>query len=102
MFNSGVPEKVIADSSGHRSIKALREYERILPKQQKAVTEVVNNPEKSYNILAESTSTSVPVTASFDSKGQGTLTCTPMTASADSAGYVFSGNISNWTINIGK
>ena len=27
MYNSGVPEKVIADKSGHRSIDGLRAYE---------------------------------------------------------------------------
>ena len=27
MFNVGVPEKIIADKSGHRSIEALRSYE---------------------------------------------------------------------------
>ena len=40
----GVPEKVIAEISGHRSTKALRCYERTSEKLQQAVTKVINNP----------------------------------------------------------
>ena len=43
MFTSGVPEKIIADTSGHKSIKALRCYERISKEQQQQVTVVINN-----------------------------------------------------------
>ena len=30
MFCSGVPEKVVAEISGHKSVKALRQYEIVL------------------------------------------------------------------------
>ena len=43
MFNSGVSEKVITDTSGHKSIKALRCYERKSEQQQQQVTAVINN-----------------------------------------------------------
>lgn len=43
MFNSGVSEKIIADTSGHKSIKALRCYERKSEHQQQQVTAVINN-----------------------------------------------------------
>ena len=44
MFNCGVPEKVIAENSGHRSTKALRCYERTFEDLQQAVTKVINSP----------------------------------------------------------
>ena len=36
MYNRGVPEKLIAEKSGHRSVDALRVYEHTLPELQKA------------------------------------------------------------------
>ena len=42
MFNNGLPEKVIAEMSGHRSVKAWRCYERTSSTQQQAVTASVN------------------------------------------------------------
>ncbi len=36
MFNKGVPEKLIAEKSGHRSLKALRVYERPSVSQEKS------------------------------------------------------------------
>ena len=44
MFNSGIPERVIAENSGHRSTKALRCYERTSQEQQQAATRVINSP----------------------------------------------------------
>ena len=43
MFTKGVPQNIIAETSGHRSTKALRLYERTCVKQQKAVTAVINS-----------------------------------------------------------
>ncbi len=37
MFSNGVPEKVIAEKTGHRSLKALRFYERTPPEMEKAM-----------------------------------------------------------------
>jgi len=45
MFNSGVEEKIIAETSGHKSIKALRVYERTSEQQRKQVTRVINQTE---------------------------------------------------------
>ena len=42
MFNGGVPEKVIAENSGHKSMKALRQYEHTSQDQFRAATECVN------------------------------------------------------------
>ena len=43
MFNNGIPEKVIAETSGHRSIRALRCYEHTSEQQKQAVTAVINS-----------------------------------------------------------
>ena len=45
MFNNGVEEKIIAETSGHKSIKALRVYERTSEQQMKQVTRVINQSE---------------------------------------------------------
>ena len=49
MFNSGIPEKVIAENSGHRSTKALRCYERTSQEQQQTATRVINCPSNTMN-----------------------------------------------------
>ena len=45
MFNGRVPEKVIAENSGHtcRSTKVLQCYEKTSEKLQQAITKVINN-----------------------------------------------------------
>ena len=44
MFNSGLPETIIAENSGHKSTKALRCFEHTSSEQQNAVSKVINNP----------------------------------------------------------
>ena len=43
MFAASVPEKLIAEKSGHRSLKALRSYERTNPNMQMAIDAVIAN-----------------------------------------------------------
>lgn len=43
MYVKGVPEKIIAEKSGHRSLKALRAYERTSSVQEKAAVECVQS-----------------------------------------------------------
>ena len=43
MFNSGIPEKVITETSGHRSTKALRLYEHTSEQQKQDVTKIINS-----------------------------------------------------------
>ena len=45
MFNCGVEEKIIAETSGHKSTKALRVYEHPSEQQMKQVTSVINQSE---------------------------------------------------------
>ena len=48
MFNQGVPEKVIADKSGHKSLDGLRAYEHPSPALKKAAGEVIADPSKNF------------------------------------------------------
>ena len=41
MFNKGVPEKVIAERSGHRSLQAMRNYEHPSVELERAAGEVI-------------------------------------------------------------
>ena len=43
MFNCGVPEKVAAENTGHRSTKALRCYEKTTDELQQVVSEVISD-----------------------------------------------------------
>ena len=80
MFNSGLPEKVIAETSGHRSIKALRCYERTSSVQQQAVTASVNKDANSTDM-------------------NGTVD-NPSAKTSHMATPNFSGNFNNCTINL--
>ena len=50
MFNNGLPEKLIADTSGHKSVKALWCYEHTSFAQQQAVTASVNMVGQDSNV----------------------------------------------------
>ena len=47
LFEAGVPEKVIQNATGHRSLKALRIYERVSKEQEENVSRVLSAPQKS-------------------------------------------------------
>ena len=42
LFRAGVPEKIIQERTGHRSLKALRTYERTTERQHLAVANVLS------------------------------------------------------------
>ena len=44
MFKAGVPEKIIQECTGHRSVKALRMYERTTSSQHIAVSRILSAP----------------------------------------------------------
>ena len=50
MFNKGVPEKVIAEKSGHRSLEALRCYEHTSSELEKAAGKMIANPEEEFSV----------------------------------------------------
>ena len=45
LFTAGVPEKIIQKTTGHKSLSALRDYERVSTKQHQAVSRVLMNCE---------------------------------------------------------
>ena len=51
MFRHGAPEKLIQERTGHRSLEALRSYERLDEVQHKAVSSILSNaPGKSRSM----------------------------------------------------
>ena len=102
MFNCGVPEKVIAENSGHRSTRALRCYEKTSEELQQAVTKVINNPTNSatpecmaFTFQQSSQSTSVTEFKEMVSEDKPVTT-----SSANPSVGAFSGSFTNCTINI--
>ena len=69
LFNAGVPEKVIQDRTGHRSLDGPRKYERISEQQKEAACKVLSlRPEttklaQQEPCTSDCTATSVPSTS---------------------------------------
>ena len=59
MYEKGVPEKIIADKSGHKSMKALRSCEHTSFMQEKAAGECIQHG-KQYEPLVERSTTETP------------------------------------------
>ena len=106
MFSCGVPEKVIAENSGHRSTKALRCYERTSEDLQQAVTKVINNPTNpvSPECMALTFQQSTKSTTSLMQLKEIVSEDKPVTKSSGLAANpsvgAFSGSFTNCTINI--
>ena len=105
-FNSGIPEKVIAENSGHRCTKALRRYERTSQEQQQAATRVINTPGNDHAFQPEkelreaSTELKFYIASSSEALSECKLAVNASNEpSAQSLGG-FSGNFTNCTINI--
>ena len=56
MFSGGVPEKLIAEKTGHRSLQALnyRNYERTPSNMERAIDNVIADPAAGYSLSTES------------------------------------------------
>ena len=89
MFSAGVPEKIIAEKSGHRSLKALRFYEHTSDEQEMAAGEVIGKSTKQFHDVMDSSK--VETEPEPEEKKPD--------VSAGSAHH-FSGNLTNCTINI--
>ena len=50
MFRAGVPEKIIQERTGHRSVKALRTYERTTATQRLSVANVLSSSSNMTNL----------------------------------------------------
>ncbi len=59
MFTAGVPEKLIAEKSGHRSLKALRFYEHTSDEQEIAAGKVIGEVRKKFDEAVASSSSAV-------------------------------------------
>ena len=55
LFNAGVPEKIIQKTTGHHSLSALRDYERVSSEQHQAVSRVLMNGSNYEKELSGST-----------------------------------------------
>ena len=55
MYEKGVPEKIIADKSGHKSMKALRSYEHTSFMQEKAAGECIQHGKQYEPLVATET-----------------------------------------------
>ena len=49
LFDAGVPERIIQQRTGHRSIEGLRIYERVTNEQEKAVSKILTGESKKYD-----------------------------------------------------
>lgn len=49
LFEAGVPERVIQQRTGHRSLLSLRMYERVSEGQEKAVSRILTGENNNYN-----------------------------------------------------
>jgi len=100
MFSASVPEKLIAEKSDHHSLKALRSYERINPNLQRAIDNVIANPDQHFVAPQSETETSeesttekqLPVDQDSTSVKQSDPDCT--------SSHTFSGAMNHCTINI--
>ena len=94
MFEGKIPEKVIADKSGHKSIQGLRCYERISVKQDQAAGELINGINKP---VIENELKSDSDTTAHSSKENG---CKGSTSATAGHAQTFTGTLNNCTINI--
>ena len=60
MYNQGVPEKVIADKSGHRSLDGLRSYEHPSRDLEKAAGDIIADPTRSFENLKQEPIADIP------------------------------------------
>ena len=49
VIQSGVPEKVIQDFTGHQSVKALRQYEKVASIQKSAATNILTGTSHEFS-----------------------------------------------------
>ena len=51
MYNSGVPEKIITEKSGHRSLSALRSYKNTEEELYKEAEQSIVDPDKKFQMI---------------------------------------------------
>ena len=98
MFVSGVPEKIVAEVTGHKSVKALRQYERTTEEQYQAVGHSI------AHMQAFESSTSVQSVTKTEKQAQGEMEdnkekAAAMVGELQKSLPSISGNLSNCTFN---
>lgn len=93
MFAAGVPEKIVAEVSGHKSVKALRQYERTSLEQEQATGLAISGLEKFESpAIREQFGSSTPdVKPSFEKKN--------IASAVEKLMPTVSGQLSNCTFN---
>ena len=99
MFSANVPEKLIQSRTGHRSLQALRVYERPSEEQHQAVSNILVSGDKSRKFGTEVQNINTPGTAQRSLEVQKVSTARGMSTIGALPGALF-GNLSNCTINI--
>ena len=89
MFFAAVPEKIIAEESGHRSLKALCFYKHTSDEQEMAAGEIIGESNKQFSDAMDSSKAKIEPEPEEKKQNM----------SAGSAHH-FSGNLTNCTINI--
>ena len=110
LFQKEVPEKIIQEVTGHRSVKALRQYERVSNAQKEAACNILTGSEsKNFNTEVEKVSTSTSSSIPPDTLGQNLITGKCSSSAFPIPAQVFSpvinsnsSGIINFTINIGS
>ena len=101
MFAGSVPEKLVAEKTGHRSLKALRSYERTDTRMQMAIDAVIANTTNKFAVQESkpepelTNKVSDEVSNAHQENDVSTATKPP-----GPAGHTFSGVMNNCTINI--
>ena len=96
MFNSGISEKIIAETSGHKSVKGLCAYKHTSCEQQKQITSIVNNHGMPAITEGKVVSTSTPTI----DEGKAVNVSSNVATTNSTTG--FTGSFSNCTFHITK
>ena len=106
MFNFGIPQKVIAENSGHRSTRALRCYEKTSQEQQQAPTRVLDSPSGGHAFQPEKElgEASTELKPSIPSSSEALSECKPAVRASNEPSAQslcgFSGYFTNCTIKM--
>ncbi len=99
MFQSNVPEKIIQNTTGHRSLESLRRYEKTSVEQNQAVSKVLMSadPDKFENVLQQKSTNSKAMAEVNITNSQNTAFVTKESHMREDIRSVF-GNLTNCSI----
>ena len=100
MFAGSVPEKLVTEKTGHRSLKALRSYERTDTRMQMAIDAVISNATSKFNALESENEQETELAKTVSDEIQQEKDVSTAANPPGPVGHTFSGVMSNCTINI--